>query len=151
MYDYRTVNTLTLAVSEILIPKFHEYLKVKQNDPSLLLEVKQEIQKMEALEDLIEDKIMSLSLPEEFYKHSISIGGFYFEYNPIVDSFQFSGDKEGYARNTVFNKHHLFIMRNTESLVKHRIAAIIATLEETSFDEVVKIVEGQLNWDEFLK
>ena len=141
------IETLTEAVNNIILPKFEKYVEDRKNDISLQPEVEAEVEKIEDYETLVIDLVSNLG---KDFKNSINIGEYWFRYDPDLNTHVYANTKLESAKNTVYQKHGLVNYWQPRNGISTRVAAIITTLEETSFDEVVKIVESQIDFNEFL-
>jgi hypothetical protein len=148
MYNNEAVETLTEAVMDIITPKFSKYFEDRKSDITLQPEIDAIVNEIEEYEDLI-DNVLVEGMPG-ISEHSISIGGHYFEYNKETGAFKYSGNIVESAKSQVWSKHNLWVGWLLEDRIKTRIAAIITTMEETDFDSIVKKIEKDIDFNEFL-
>jgi hypothetical protein len=141
------VENLTRALTDIIIPKFDKYHEDRQNDISLQKQIDAIVDQIDDYELLVNDLVENL---EPGFKDNIAIGGHWFKYDPELNTYIYDGNKLNNAKYKVWNKEGLNNTWNTHNEIITRITAIVTTLEETSWDEIVKIVESKINFSEFI-
>jgi hypothetical protein len=152
MYNNEAVETLTEAVMDIITPKFSKYFEDRKSDITLQPEIDAIVNEIEEYEDLI-DNVLVEGMPgisDEIFNHTINMGGYYFDYDKKTGAFTYSGDKEAHAKSIVWNKHSLYNGWSATDKIRTRVAAIITTMEETDFDSIVKKIEKDIDFNEFL-
>ena len=142
-----TVNTISKAISNIIVPKFEKYVEDRKNDISLQEKIDEIVDKIDDYELLVNGLVETL---EPNFKDSITIGNYYFYYNTDANAYVFSGNKLDTAKGEVWSKNNLYSNWTHTNNIRTRITAIVATLAETSFDEMLKIVESQIDFNEFI-
>jgi hypothetical protein len=123
----------------------------EQNDPKLQDEINEVISTIEDYEDLL-DNINNLDsiVPDSLIDYTISLGGFNFKYDAESGIFKYHLNKLETAKTKVFTNHGLIKHWRSNTKLKNRIAGILTTLEESSFEELVKIVRSKIDFNEFL-
>jgi hypothetical protein len=140
------VENLTNALTDIILPKFNKYVEDRKNDISLHEQIDAIVDQIDDYELLVNDLVENL---ETDFKDNISIAGYWFKYSPELDTYIYDGEKLSNARYKVWNKEGLNNWDMSRNIIR-RITAIVTTLEPTSFDEVVKIVESKIDFNEFI-
>jgi hypothetical protein len=140
------VENLTNALTDIIIPKFDKYVEERKNDISLQEQIDAIVDTIDNYEVLVNDLVKNLGTD---FKDNIAISGYWFKYSPELETYIYDGEILANARYKVWNKEGLNDWTSTQN-IKRRITAIVTTLEPTSFDEVVKIVESKIDFNEFI-
>lgn len=145
------VTELEEAIADIIMPKAESYYTDRKNDVVLNELIEKEIAVIEALEDLVSNITSNVDFSNYTEKtNGMYINGYYFMYDKSKDDFVFSGDIESYARNLVLNREGLQSEWKYRSLIRKRIKAILVTLDTQSFEDILKNVEAQLDYNEFI-
>jgi len=150
MTEKFVIQTLSEAVNDIILPKFKKYIEDRRNDISLQDRINAIVDKIDDYESLVNDLVNDLG---EDFKGNIRLDEYGFEYNQELDTYVYCEDKLETAKLKIWREDGLVSdtwCDHKDRLIKNRIAAIITTLEETSFDEIVKIVESQIDFNEFI-
>lgn len=147
MLEKFTVNTISSAISDIIVPKFEKYVEDRRNDISLQEKIDEIVDKIDDYELLVNSLVETL---EPNFEKDITIGSYYFHYSTDANAYVFGGNKLETAKGEVWSKNNLYTNWTHTSKIKNRIAAIVATLAETSFDEMLKVVESQIDFNEFI-
>lgn len=141
------VEKLSRAVEDIILPKFDKYIEDRKSDISLQAEIDEIVDKIDDYEMIVNDLVEELG---KDYKDSIGFGRYWFKYDSELDTYIYDGNKLCTARGEVFNREGLYINYDTHSKIRTRIEAIITMFEETAFNEILKIVESQIDFNEFI-
>jgi|GEM_PF-6677795 len=141
------------SINNVILPKFCSYFEDRKNDISLNEEIEKEIAKIEKIVDFVND-IPIDELPEDVLENEVnfSIGKLSFEYDSQTESMKLMWyTPEELAESIVLNRHNLGNKWEKEELLKKRILAIVSMLDEGNFDDILKIVETNLDYNEFMK
>lgn len=151
MYDNKAVETLTEAVLDIIIPKINTFIADKKLDTTLEKEIEDVVSEIEQYEDLIDNMLLQIpKLSDKISDETISIGGWYFAFNKETEMFSFPDDILQAAKSKVYNKHKLYLGWESTKKIKKRIAAIITTMDDTTFENIVTKIEKDINFNDFL-
>lgn len=149
MYKKNAVNRLSGAIKDVILPKFTVYLEDRRNDVSIQELIEKEVEHIEDLEDLVFNMTDSIDF-SEFKSNNITLDNYNFRYNKELEDFEFNGDKELAAKGKILYQEGLTTSWTISNMISRRIDAILVTLEETSFDEILDIVEDQIDFNEFI-
>lgn len=150
MYKNFAVNKLSTSIKDVILPKFNIYYQDRQNDISIKELIEDEITHIEDLEDLVIDITENHDFSNYKGYNTITIDGYSFRYNKELEDFEFSDDKEAAAKYRILSNEGLLANWSISELIRNRIDAILVTLEETSFNEILKIVENSIDFNEFI-
>jgi phage pi2 protein 07 len=151
MYTKFAVEHIAESINAIIIPKFNKYTEDRRNDVSLQPLIDAEIKKIEEANDLVENLMSSVEIDKDTY-NSISLNGYTFYYNNQTESWDFSSnDIAATVKSNLLYKEGLQNDWRVRDLIKDRIIAIIATVDESNdHDAILKIVEDQIDFNEFI-
>lgn len=149
MYRNYQIKKLADAVNDIILPKFEQYLKDRRNDLLLQKRIDAVITKIEKLEDTLNNNFSDFDFSESNWM-SINLGKYYFHYNKATDEIKFGDSIENFAEREVWAEEGLYNTWESTEAIRTRVLAILSTIEETSFDKVVEIVEHQIDFNEFI-
>lgn len=142
------IDNISQAISDIIIPKLEKYIEDRKNDVSLLDKIEAIVDKIDDYETLVNELVTNEL--EDNFKERIEIGGYGFTYEETLNAHIFNGNKLYRAKNDVWEQEGLDYYWRYSERINNRITAIVSTLEETSFDQIVKIVESQIDFNEFI-
>lgn len=149
----RKAHIVSESINNVILPKFHKYFTDRQNDISLNEEIEKEIAKIEKIVDFVND-IPVDELPEDVLENGVnfSIADLSFRYNSETESMKLQWyTPEELAKNIVLNRHNLGNSWRKEELLRERILAIVSMLDDGNFDDILKVVETNLDFNEFIK
>lgn len=150
MYKNYAIENLTETISDDLYKKLTQFVEDKKNSEEVQDKIKKEIHKLEQLEEMVDNMTSSYDFSELKYS-SITVDGNTFEYNKEKDAFEMRESIEEAAKRTVYGNEKLYwVSWDVMSKMKARIRGIITTLTPTSFPEVQKIVESQIDFNEII-
>lgn len=151
MYKNYAIENLTETISDDLFKKLTQFVEDKKNSKEIQAKIKENIHLLEKLEEIVDDMTSSYDFSELKYS-AITIDGHTFEYNKEKDAFEMRKSIEETAKMTVYRNERLYwVSWEAMSKMKARIRGIITTLTPTSFPEIQKIVESQIDFDEIIK
>ena len=142
------VNNLSEAVNNVILPKLEKYLEDRKSDISLREKIDAIVDKINDYEALVND-FVSNDL-EDGFQDTVGLGRYWFRYDPDLDTYIYTNSKVQTAENEVYGADGLWNSWSIKELIQIRIKAIITTLDTTSFDQVLKIVESQIDFNEFI-
>jgi hypothetical protein len=149
MYRKFAVENLVKDLSNIILPKFDKWVEDKKNSKEIKAKIQDKIEEIELVQEMVDNMSEQFNSPETWA--SINIGQYSFEYNKEKDSFEIREGIEEIAKRIVYRDANLYwISWETTGKLVDRIRAIVTTLSPTSNTEVTKIVESQINFEEFL-
>jgi hypothetical protein len=141
---------LTETISDILVPKLTKFVEDKKNSKEIQDKIKEKVHLLEKLEEMVDDMTSSYDFSEVKYS-AITVDGHTFNYDKEKDTFEMPEGIENVAKQTVYRDENLYwVSWETVSKMKARIRGIITTLTPVNFDEVVKIVESQIDFNEMI-
>ncbi len=149
----RKAHIVSESINNVILPKFHKYFEDRQNDISLNEEIEKEIAKIEKIVDFVND-IPVDELPEDVLENGVnfSIADLSFRYDSETESMKLHWyTPEELAKNIVLNRHNLGNSWRKEELLRERILAIVSMLDDGNFDDILKVVETNLDFNEFIK
>lgn len=149
----RKAHIVSESINNVILPKFRKYIEDRQNDISLNEEIEKEIAKIEKIIDFVND-ISVDELPEDTLENGIrfNIGDLSFGYDSETESMKLQWyTPEVLAKNTVLNRHNLSHCWSKEEALRERILAIVSMLDDGNFDDILKVVETNLDYNEFIK
>ena len=151
MYKEFQIDNLSPAIFDIILPKFEQYIINKRNDKSTKEKIDNEVNNIENIEDLIYEMTNNKDFSNFKSYNSMTIDGYYFNYDKSINEFKIGGNILEMATNRVFYKEGLTDNWNARDMIRSRIRSILVTLQETSFDETLAIISKQINFDEFIE
>jgi hypothetical protein len=150
MYEKFAVNNLVDAISDILVPKLTQFIEDKKNSEEIQAKIKERIKSLEKLEEMVDNMTSSYDFSELRYS-SITVDGYNFNYNKDLDVFEMGESIENVAKQTIYRDENLYYVSwSSISNMKTRIKGIVTTLTPASFDEILKIVESQIDFNEMI-
>jgi len=149
MTRYQTEKTVE-AIKNIILPKFDNYLKEKRESTSIKKEIEKEIEKLEAVEDDLSNSSLNKYYDDKI-PMTITINETEFYYDKKSDMFRTDEDIKLIAQNIVYRRHNLINYWRYSENISTRITAIVALLEETSFEDALTLVESQIDFEEFME
>jgi hypothetical protein len=150
MYKNYAIENLTETISDDLFKKLKQFVEDKKNSKEVQDKIKKEIHRLEQLEEMVDNMTSSYDF-SEFKYSSITVDGNTFEYNKEKDAFEMYENIEEAAKTIIYRNENLYwVSWDVVSKMKARVRGIITTLTPTSFPEVQKIVESQIDFNEII-
>jgi hypothetical protein len=150
MYKNYAIENLTETISDDLFKKLKQFVEDKKNSKEVQDKIKKEIHRLEQLEEMVDNMTSSYDF-SEFKYSSITVDGNTFEYNKEKDAFEMYESIEEAAKTIIYRNENLYwVSWDVVSKMKARVRGIITTLTPTSFPEVQKIVESQIDFNEII-
>ena len=140
------INNIAEAINEIILPKFASYLEDKKNDPSIQAKIANRVKELEAIEDVVSEIESHVPFKSG---DSITIDGINFYYSTEREEMTIGSNLIDHATNYILYDEGINDTWTSRRALKIRILAIVSGLSPSTFEDSLKVVEDQINFEEF--